>query len=71
MEQRVARLEEDHRSLAEKHNAAQEDRQRDLGLIYTRIGGMESDLRFIKWFAGTSTAAVIMAGVMWAFSYFS
>lgn len=60
MEERVTRIENDHRDLAAKHNAAQEDRQRDLGLVYSELRGMQADLRLIKWFAGIAGASVIV-----------
>ena len=60
MEQRVDRLEQDHRDLAEKYNTSQEDRQRDLGMLYVQIASVQSDMRLIKWFAGVAGAAVIV-----------
>ena len=65
MEQRVDRLENDHRELEKSFNDSERDRQRDLGLLYTRIEGIASDLKMIKWFAATSAGAVITAVLIW------
>lgn len=60
MEERVSRLEEDHRELDRDFRASEADRQRDLGKVYTLVAGMKGDLALIKWFGGVGGGAIIV-----------